>query len=190
MSTATAPRLMTTEELLALPDDGVERWLIRGELREGGMTRRNRWHSRIEARLAHLLGEWLDRQPEPRGAVYSGEAGVILRRDPDTTVGVNVAYVSAEIAAAEPDDTTMLLGVPTLAVEVLSPTNTEEQVNEKLDAYRDARVPLVWVVDPHLRTVLALRPGVEPVLFNVTSEIDAEPHLPGFRVPVGRIFAR
>ena len=33
MSVATATR-MTTEELLALPDDGMERWLIRGELRE------------------------------------------------------------------------------------------------------------------------------------------------------------
>ncbi len=34
MSVAAAPPLMTTEELLALPDDGVERWLIRGRLRE------------------------------------------------------------------------------------------------------------------------------------------------------------
>ena len=34
MSTATAPKLMTAEEFLALPDDGVERWLIRGQLRE------------------------------------------------------------------------------------------------------------------------------------------------------------
>ena len=31
---ASATPLMTTEELLAMPDDGVERWLIRGELRE------------------------------------------------------------------------------------------------------------------------------------------------------------
>ncbi len=51
--------LMTTEQLLALPDDGVERWLIRGQLREKPamvghsgekiVTIRNRWHSRIMA---------------------------------------------------------------------------------------------------------------------------------------------
>jgi hypothetical protein len=33
MSIAEIPRKMTAEEFLALPDDGVERWLIRGELR-------------------------------------------------------------------------------------------------------------------------------------------------------------
>jgi hypothetical protein len=29
---ATVASVMTTEELLALPDDGMERWLIAGEL--------------------------------------------------------------------------------------------------------------------------------------------------------------
>jgi hypothetical protein len=33
MATVEAPALMTTEQLLALPDDGVERWLIRGHRR-------------------------------------------------------------------------------------------------------------------------------------------------------------
>jgi Uma2 family endonuclease len=31
----TAAKLMTEEEFLALPDDGIERWLVNGELREG-----------------------------------------------------------------------------------------------------------------------------------------------------------
>ena len=31
---ATASSLMTTEELLAIPEDGTDRWLIAGELRE------------------------------------------------------------------------------------------------------------------------------------------------------------
>ena len=33
---------MTIEEMLALPDNGYDRELIRGELREEPMTRRNR----------------------------------------------------------------------------------------------------------------------------------------------------
>jgi len=44
MSIVETPRKMTAEELLAMPDDGVERWLIRGELRENresDMNRRN-----------------------------------------------------------------------------------------------------------------------------------------------------
>ena len=52
MSNAADPALMTIEEFLALPDDGVERDLIRGKLRESDVTRRNRRHSRCEARLS------------------------------------------------------------------------------------------------------------------------------------------
>ena len=41
-------------------------------------------------RLARFLEGWLERQPEPRGQILAGEAGIILRRDPDTMVGVDV----------------------------------------------------------------------------------------------------
>src|SRR3954451_18482035 len=89
MSTVAESPVMTTEELFALPDDGIDRELIRGQLRERPMTKRNRRHSRIEASVAHLLKEWLERQPGPRGEVVSGEAGFRIRRDPDTTVGID-----------------------------------------------------------------------------------------------------
>src|SRR4051812_43921227 len=114
--TPTAP-LLTTRDLLALPDeDGVDRYLIRGQLREVPMTKRNRWHSRLTAWIGHLLLEWLEKQPEPRGDVFAGEAGCILRHDPDTTVGIDVVYVSAEVVARESDETTLIDGVPTLVV--------------------------------------------------------------------------
>jgi len=87
------PRRMTTEELLALPDDGVERWLINGELREKPMTVRHRFHSSVMVCVSTVLKNWRDQQPEPRGVVYCGEAGVRLHRNPDTTVGVDVTYV-------------------------------------------------------------------------------------------------
>ena len=81
MSAATAPKLMTVEEFLALPDDGVERWLIRGQLREKrdtDMTRRNKPHSITEGRVTKILGTWLDTQPQPRGEVVCGEAGLVV----------------------------------------------------------------------------------------------------------------
>src|SRR5271167_328605 len=105
MATVTTP--MTTAELLAMPDDGVERWLVEGELREMPMTKRNRFHSRLMVRVGKLLDNWLDEQPEPRGAILGGEAGVRLRQDPDTTVGVDVVYVSAETLARQTDESTI-----------------------------------------------------------------------------------
>jgi hypothetical protein len=64
MATATltkpVKKLMTTAELLAMPDDGVERWLINGELREKQpgdetTTKRNRFHSKAMSRISHFL---------------------------------------------------------------------------------------------------------------------------------------
>src|ERR687890_471834 len=120
MTLAVRPELMTTEQLLALPDDGKERWLIRGELREKEMTRRNRGHSRAEGKIAYLLHKWMDTLSGPRGEVLVGEAGVRLRRNPDTTVGVDVAYVSPQTADADPHENRFLEGIPVLVVEILS----------------------------------------------------------------------
>ena len=73
------PHLMTAEEFLALPDDGVERWLIRGQLREKRpetieMTYSNSTHSWIEANIVYWLKQWQRQQAPPRGRVLCGEA--------------------------------------------------------------------------------------------------------------------
>ncbi|MFO0844576.1 MAG: Uma2 family endonuclease [Gemmataceae bacterium] len=181
---------MTTAELLALPDDGMERWILRGELWEKPMTKRNRFHSGATARIAQLLGNWLDAQPAPRGEILDGEAGCILSHDPDTTVGIDVVYVSAEVMAKQSADTTLIDGAPILAVEVLSPNDTTEEITSKVKGYLDAGVPLVWVVHPQFRTVTVHRPGEEPELFNVKQELSGEPHLPGLKLRVEAIFSR
>jgi Uma2 family endonuclease len=188
MTVAEATTSMTTEQLLTLPDDGVERWLIRGQIREKPMTVRNRWHSRIMVRVARFLDVWLDQQPQPRGSVLGGEAGVRLTRDPDSTVGVDVVYVSAEVAAHQPDDTTLIDGVPVLAVEILSPSDTQEEIHEKIEQYLAVGVALVWIIDPYARMTI-YRPDEEPQLVNVSQELSGDPHLPGFRVAVADLFA-
>jgi Uma2 family endonuclease len=183
-------RRVTTEELLAMPDDGVERWIIRGELWERPMTRRNRFHSRVLVRIGHLLSEWVDAQPEPRGEVLGGEVGCRLTRDPELTVGIDLVYISPELAAAEPKDTKLIDGVPTLVVEILSPNDTTEEITEKVKGYLGAGVPAIWIVHPIFQTVMVHQPGKEPELFNIRDEITCEPHLPGLRLPVDKFFKR
>ncbi|HLL89307.1 MAG TPA: Uma2 family endonuclease [Tepidisphaeraceae bacterium] len=189
MTVDAMPALMTTEELLALPDDGtVERDLIAGQLRERPMTRRNPFHAGTEADVAHVLISWLKTQPEPRGKVYSGEVGVRIRANPDTTVGIDVAYFSHEVVAANATSKRILDGAPVLAVEILSPSDQQDDVLEKVGEYLAAGVKLVWVVEPVYRTVTVYRPDREPELFNVTAELAGDAHLPGFRVPVAELF--
>lgn len=190
-----APATMTPEELLALPDDGVDRWLIRGELREKhplvtgqSMTIRNRFHSRVLSRICQVLCNWLDEQPSPRGAILGGEAGVRFADPECTTVGVDVAYVSADVLERQTSDSTLVNGIPTLAIEILSPSDSVEEIHEKIDEYRAAGVPLIWVVDPYDRTVLVYGDEEEPALFNKKHELSGGAHLPGFHVPVARLF--
>ena len=114
---------MTLEEFDALPDDdGVERWIDR---RLALRTTRNPSaafpHSRTEAKIAYLLTALAGPAARPAtGLVLSGEAGFHLRREPSTKVGIDVAYVTAEQAAATPKDATIIEGPPVLAVEILS----------------------------------------------------------------------
>jgi Uma2 family endonuclease len=180
--------VMTTKDLLNLPKNGSERWLIRGQLREKPMTVRNRFHSLIMARVTYLLGVWLDKQPQPRGEILCGEAGVRLRRDPDTTVGTDVIYIPPALAAKESKDTTLVDGVPVLVVEILSPNDAQSEIDEKTDDYLQAGVAIVWVIDPHDRTVTIYRKDAEPALVTIRQELSAEPELPGFRVAAERIF--
>jgi len=188
MTTATESRLMTTEELLAFPDDGVERELIRGELRERPMTKRNYPHSKATATIAHVLLKWLDQQPDPRGRVVGGEAGFRIRKNPDTTVGIDVAYISPQLAQATAANASIIDGPPVLAVEILSPSDKQENILEKVHDYLESGVPLVWIVEPDFRTVTVYRPDAPPALFNASQELTAEPHLPGFRTAVAALF--
>jgi Uma2 family endonuclease len=179
---------MTAEQLLALPDDGVDRDLIFGQLRERTMTRCGRRHSRSNTKLAKVLDNWLMTQPAPRGEILTGEAGFILSHNPDSTVGIDVAYISAETVKSNPDGVFLIDGLPILAVEILSPSDTHEDICEKIAMYLKVGVPLIWVADPIFRTITVYQPGTEPVFFNATQFLDGGVHLPGFRVLVAELF--
>lgn len=187
MATTSSP--MTVEELLALPDDGMDRELIRGELRESEMTARGAPHCLAMTNLAVLLGSRLRQQPAPRGRLLTGDARVRIRRAPDTYFGIDLAYISADLAARTAKDARFIDGPPVLAVEILSPNDTAEDMADKVREYLDAGVALVWEVSPFYETVIVHRPDARPALFNDQQELTAEPHLPGFRVPVAEIFA-
>ncbi len=180
---------MTTDELLAMPSNGMEYWLVEGRLREKPMTIRNRTHSEIMANSTCLLGVWRAKQSPPRGRILCGEAGCRLARNPDTVVGIDVVYVAANFVNFDSDETTLIDGVPTLVIEILSPSDVFEDIKEKIELYQKHRVPLIWVIDPYDRTVTIYRLDAEPELVNVRQELTGEPFLPGFRVAVAEIFA-
>jgi Uma2 family endonuclease len=52
-----------------------------------------------------------------------------------------------------------------------------------------AGVALVWLVDPRDQTVTIYRADAAPELVNVRQGLTGDPHLAGFHVAVGEIFA-
>jgi Uma2 family endonuclease len=176
----------TIEDLLQI-DDGVEREAVRGELRGRPWTPRDRRHARCAAVVACVLLTWLDSQPEGYGIEAASNPGIRLCRDPRTIIGSDVALFTQEVAARSPAYP-FYDGVPLLAVEVLSPTDLQGVIDEKIDLFLEAGTPLVWLIDPHFHTVTIVRPDAPPRLVAEPDTLDAEPHLPGFAVPVARLF--
>ena len=75
-----------------------------------------------------------------------------------------------------------------LAIEILSPSDEQEGIQDKIDEYLRTGVKLVWIVEPVHKTITVYRPDADPELFNLGDEITADPHLPGFKAKVAELF--
>jgi Uma2 family endonuclease len=80
--------------------------------------------------------------------------------------------------------------VPHLAVEVLSAGNTVGEMQRKLKEYFLAGVEVVWMVDPDKRIVDAYTAPDESTRLTEADTLDGGDLLPGFRLPLKRLFAR
>jgi len=189
MATDTTVKLMTSDDLFALPHSKrVDRWLFRGELRESKVTKRNPSHSGTTATLSRLLGNWLKAQPKPRGKIYDGEAYFRIRQDPETNVGVDVALSTPEQAANTKKKASFVDGPPVLAVEVLSPNDKQRDINDTIDEYLECGTKQVWIVNPYADTVTVHRANVEPVMYTRSQTLPGGEELPGFSCSVAEIF--
>ena len=181
---------MTLAEFHALPDDpALDRELIRGELWEHPMSKRNRRHAEVEARVASVFDQWIQEDPDARGRVFSGEAGVDFEQF-SSGVGIDVTYFDKPSIDRQNDEDAFLTGPPTLAVEIVSPSDRFDRLWAKVDDYLLAGTPWVWIIDPHFRTVLTLRPGTEPALAAGEAPLRCEPEMPGFAAAAVSLFPR
>lgn len=188
MNASITTATLTTEELFALPEDGFERDLIRGELREYPKTKRNRRHSEVMMAVGEILRTWMRTSQITGGKVPGGEAGVRLRRDPETTVGVDVAYFSPESIALMPPNQPWYEGPPVLAVEILSPSDTHEDLVAKINLYLECSVQVVWILDPDFETLTIYRAHEAPVMLRTHETLNGHPELPNLNVLVKDFF--
>lgn len=76
---------------------------------------------------------------------------------------------------------------PDLAVGVMSPSDSNDQLRIKIVNYQLVGT-IVWVVDPNNERVEVYEPGKPVSIIEKTGTLQAESILPGFRLPVKDIF--
>ncbi|MFO0811272.1 MAG: Uma2 family endonuclease [Gemmataceae bacterium] len=120
----------------------------------------------------------------------TGEAGT-YRIVPDLVRAPDVAFTSWARQGGKdvPDDAAPPVA-PDLSVQVLSPSNTRGEIARKLREYFFAGVRLVWIVDPKTRTVRSHTAPDEFVELAASDTLDGGDVLPGFRLPLAKLFAR
>ncbi len=78
--------------------------------------------------------------------------------------------------------------IPDLVVEVLSETNTKEEMDAKLDKYFQSGVRLAWYVEPASRSATAYTSIQQAVAIPPTGHLDGGEVLPGFRLSLQWLF--
>ena len=182
---ATKPQLITADELLELDAKGVRGELIRGVLCETmppGVD-----HAAIVANLTAILAMFTKRQ-RPRGRLLAGDPGIWIERGPDTVRAPDIAFYIADRMAPGDSVPGYAELVPDLAIEVVSPSDTVIEANDKAQMWVGNGVRMVWVVWPRWGTVEVFRPGEEVVELSGDQVLDGGDILPGFSTTVNEIY--
>lgn len=183
---ATIAKLVTADELLAMPDDGFRHELIKGELRRMAPTGDE--HGQVAMELASALHRHVKRNK--LGNVYAAETGFKLESDPDTVRAPDIAFVRAERVQETGPLAGYRFGAPDLVVEVLSPSDRMREVAEKVGAWLEAGARMVWVVSPTRRSIGVYRSPTDVVVLTEKDMLDGGDVVPGFQILVAEIFGR
>ncbi len=81
-----------------------------------------------------------------------------------------------------------LPGAPDLAVEIISPSNTFEEIHDKIVEYFDNGSKLVWVIHPDEKSVLVYHQPEPDRLLRASDNLDGEAVIPDFSLPVADLF--
>lgn len=175
---------MTADQLLKLPRDEGRCELVKGELIR--MSPASARHGQITGCLhsalhAHVAARGL-------GVVCAAETGFLLARDPDTVRGPDVSFVARERIPAGGVPEGYWPFAPDLAAEVISPGDTVEQVESKVQEYLAAGTRAVWVVHPKTQSVTVYRSLAEIRVVTGGEFLDGGEVVPGFRIRVSQLF--
>jgi Uma2 family endonuclease len=182
MSTLTPPIRLTPEDVERASERDQKRYeLINGELREKNV-------GTLALFVATRISERFNATYYPDLSFAAVEVMTYCFGRDDHGREPDVAFVWLRRLPGGRIPKGDLQIAPDVAVEVLSPGNTGIEIDDKLDEYLAAGVPMVWIVNPDRMTIRVYRADGTMRVFRAPDVIENEPLLPGFRMTVGEVF--
>ncbi len=171
------PGTMTLEEFLENDVEGFE--YVKGELIP--MAGASRRHGRISVNILRYL--------DP--TVYNNNLGELYTSETSFKVGERVLKPDVAFVASERLDVDEDKGLPIppdLAIEVISPSDIQSRILDKVRAYLDAGTRCVWVVEPTLKTVTVYKSETDINILTREDTLTGDDVVPGFSCPVELLF--
>ena len=181
----TPKKVWTKAELEILPEEGFIHEVVDGEL---VMSPKNDFfHGDICSELLTALRTFV--RANRLGAVLDSSTGFWMKnrncRAPD------ISFVTrARLRAVGFRRTTreFFPGAPDLAVEILSPSNTRAEIDERLRDFFESGAQIAWVIDPDKQRVEVCHPPTRRKLIGSGGLLEGEHLLPGFNHPIADLF--
>jgi Uma2 family endonuclease len=182
----TEKKVWTDEEFMALPQDGHRYEIVNGELVDMGNS--GALHGYICSLLLAALASYV--LPKKLGVILDSSTAFKMkngnRRSPDISF-----FAKERLQGMTELPSGFLDGAPDLAVEVLSPGNTVEEIHDKLVDYFENGTRLAWIIHPSEHFVLVYRSAQEPDrLLKSVDSLDGEDVISGFVLPVTDLFQK
>ncbi|MEM9219755.1 MAG: Uma2 family endonuclease [Cyanobacteria bacterium P01_F01_bin.150] len=173
----------TDAEFMALSKDGHHYELVNGKLIDMGNSGME--HGELGAFLAGMLAIYC--RQNRLGVVCDSSTAFTLskgdKRSPD------ISFVDKKrLQGLKRLPKGYFKGTPDLAVEILSPNNTVEEIHTKIVEYFENDTRLVWVIHPDEKYVLVYHSPQPDKLLCPTDTLDGEEVILGFSMPVAELF--
>lgn len=181
MSTTTQ---MTAEELAQLPRGRSRYELVRGELRT--MSPAGAKHGVVAMIIGAHLCQYVQRHH--LGHVFAAETGFLIETTPDSVRAADISFVTLARLPIVPDEPAFLRLAPDLAIEVLSPNDTEAEWTEKSLDWLSGGTQTVVIVDPRRRTVQIISAQRPTISLTDEDVLELPALIPGWSMPIQQMF--
>jgi Uma2 family endonuclease len=160
----------------------VDYELVDGKLSTRPLGAKSSW---IGGRIQEYLFSFL--ADHHLGHLFNSDCGYTCfpngnLRKPDVSI-VRLGRIEGEVIPSG-----WLTIPPDLAVEVLSPGDVADDMDQTVQEYLTAGVRLVWEVHPASKTVIVHRGDRTITALKVSDALSGEDVIPGFSVPLAKIF--